>query len=195
MAKKEFLSKILLIGDGAVGKTCFLNRYIDDKFIESHLMTVGIDFKLKNIQLDDGKSCKAQIWDTAGQEKFHAITRNYFKNAHGIILIYSVIDIASFQNVKNWIKQIKKEASEKVCIILVGNKIDKQEERLVSTEEGEKIADEYGLKYFECSAKTGENIEQAFKEVAKKILENFSNVEEKETTKLKNKKNQKKGCC
>jgi Ras-related protein Rab-8A len=195
MAKKEFLSKILVIGDGAVGKSCIIRRYVDNEFENAHLQTVGLDFKLKNIQLDDGNSLKAQIWDTAGQERFHSITRNYFKNAHGIILIYDVTLIESFHNVKNWIKQIKKEASDKVSIILVGNKIDMENERVVSNEEGEKIADEYGLKFFECSAKTGVNIEQIFKEVAKKILENFSNVEEKDTTKLKNKKNQKKGCC
>ena len=195
MAKKEFLSKILVIGDGAVGKSCIIRRYVDNEFESTHLQTVGLDFKLKNIQLDDGNSLKAQIWDTAGQERFHSITRNYFKNAHGIILIYDVTLIESFHNVKNWIKQIKKEASDKVSIILVGNKIDMENERVVSNEEGEKIADEYGLKFFECSAKTGVNIEQIFKEVAKKILENFSNVEEKDTTKLKNKKNQKKGCC
>jgi len=195
MAKKEFLSKILVIGDGAVGKSCIIRRYVDNEFESTHLQTVGLDFKLKNIQLDDGNSLKAQIWDTAGQERFHSITRNYFKNAHGIILIYDVTLIESFHNVKNWIKQIKKEASDKVSIILVGNKIDMENKRAVSNEEGEKIADENGLKFFECSAKTGENIEQIFKEVAKKILENFSNVEEKDTTKLKNKKNQKKGCC
>ena len=195
MAKKEFLSKILVIGDGAVGKSCIIRRYVDNEFESTHLQTVGLDFKLKNIQLDDGNSLKAQIWDTAGQERFHSITRNYFKNAHGIILIYDVTLIESFHNVKNWIKQIKKEASDKVSIILVGNKIDMENERVVSNEEGEKIADEYGLKFFECSAKTGVNIEQIFKEVAKKILENFSNVEEKDTTKLKNKKGQKKGCC
>ena len=195
MAKKEFLSKILVIGDGAVGKSCIIRRYVDNEFENTHLQTVGLDFKLKNIQLDDGNSLKAQIWDTAGQERFHSITRNYFKNAHGIILIYDVTLIESFHNVKNWIKQIKKEASDKVSIILVGNKIDMENKRAVSNEEGEKIADENGLKFFECSAKTGENIEQIFKEVAKKILENFSNVEEKDTTKLKNKKNQKKGCC
>ena len=195
MAKKEFLSKILVIGDGSVGKSCIIRRYVDNEFESTHLQTVGLDFKLKNIQLDDGNSLKAQIWDTAGQERFHSITRNYFKNAHGIILIYDVTLIESFHNVKNWIKQIKKEASDKVSIILVGNKIDMENKRAVSNEEGEKIADENGLKFFECSAKTGENIEQIFKEVAKKILENFSNVEEKDTTKLKNKKNQKKGCC
>ena len=90
MSKKEFLYKILLLGDTQVGKSSFLMRYIDNTFQESYLSTVGLDFKVKNVQLDDGNTYRVQIWDTAGQDRFHAITRNYFKNAHGIILIYDV---------------------------------------------------------------------------------------------------------
>jgi len=195
MSKKEFLYKILLLGDTQVGKSSFLMRYIDNTFQESYLSTVGLDFKVKNVQLDDGKTYRVQIWDTAGQDRFHAITRNYFKNAHGIILIYDVTLIESFQNVKNWIKQIKEEVTDKVSIILVGNKIDMENQRVVSKEEGEKMAASYGLKFFECSAKTGENVEEIFKDIVTKTVENFSKVDEKEATKLKNKKGQKKGCC
>ena len=195
MSKKEFLYKILLLGDTQVGKPSFFMRYIDNTFQESYLSTVGLDFKVKNVQLDDGKTYRVQIWDTAGQDRFHAITRNYFKNAHGIILIYDVTLIESFQNVKNWIKQIKEEVTDKVSIILVGNKIDMENQRVVSKEEGEKMAASYGLKFFECSAKTGENVEEIFKDIVTKTVENFSKVDEKEATKLKNKKGQKKGCC
>ena len=195
MSKKEFLYKILLLGDTQVGKSSFLMRYIDNTFQESYLSTVGLDFKVKNVQLDDGKTYRVQIWDTAGQDRFHAITRNYFKNAHGIILIYDVTLIESFHNVKNWIKQIKEEVTDKVSIILVGNKIDMENQRVVSKEEGEKMAASYGLKFFECSAKTGENVEEIFKDIVTKTVENFSKVDEKEATKLKNKKGQKKGCC
>ena len=195
MSKKEFLYKILLLGDTQVGKSSFLMRYIDNTFQESYLSTVGLDFKVKNVQLDDGKTYRVQIWDTAGQDRFHAITRNYFKNAHGIILIYDVTLIESFQNVKNWIKQIKEEVTDKVSIILVGNKIDMENQRVVSKEEGEKMAASCGLKFFECSAKTGENVEEIFKDIVTKTVENFSKVDEKEATKLKNKKGQKKGCC
>ena len=180
MSKKEFLYKILLLGDTQVGKSSFLMRYIDNTFQESYLSTVGLDFKVKNVQLDDGNTYRVQIWDTAGQDRFHAITRNYFKNAHGIILIYDVTLIESFHNVKNWIKQIKEEVTDKVSIILAGNKIDMEEKRKVSKEEGEKMAADYGLKFYECSAKT---------------VENFSKIDEKEATKLKNKKGKKKGCC
>ena len=195
MSKKEFLYKILLLGDTQVGKSSFLMRYIDNTFQESYLSTVGLDFKVKNVQLDDGNTYRVQIWDTAGQDRFHAITRNYFKNAHGIILIYDVTLIESFHNVKNWIKQIKEEVTDKVSIILAGNKIDMEEKRKVSKEEGEKMAADYGLKFYECSAKTGENVEEAFKDIVTKTVENFSKIDEKEATKLKNKKGQKKGCC
>ncbi len=195
MSKKEFLYKILLLGDTQVGKSSFLMRYIDNTFQESYLSTVGLDFKVKNVQLDDGNTYRVQIWDTAGQDRFHAITRNYFKNAHGIILIYDVTLIESFHNVKNWIKQIKEEVTDKVSIILAGNKIDMEEKRKVSKEEGEKMAADYGLKFYECSAKTGENVEEAFKDIVTKTVENFSKIDEKEATKLKNKKGEKKGCC
>jgi small GTP-binding protein len=195
MSKKEFLYKILLLGDTQVGKSSFLMRYIDNTFQESYLSTVGLDFKVKNVQLDDGNTYRVQIWDTAGQDRFHAITRNYFKNAHGIILIYDVTLIESFHNVKNWIKQIKEEVTDKVSIILAGNKIDMEEKRKVSKEEGEKMAADYGLKFYECSAKTGENVEEAFKDIVTKTVENFSKIDEKEATKLKNKKGKKKGCC
>ena len=195
MSKKEFLYKILLLGDTQVGKSSFLMRYIDNTFQESYLSTVGLDFKVKNVQLDDGNTYRVQIWDTAGQDRFHAITRNYFKNAHGIILIYDVTLIESFHNVKNWIKQIKEEVTDKVSIILAGNKIDMEEKRKVSKEEGEKMAADYGLKFYECSAKTGENVEEAFKDIVTKTVENFSKIDDKEATKLKNKKGKKKGCC
>ena len=195
MAKKEFLYKILLLGDSTVGKSSILMRYVENTFQESYLTTVGLDFKIKSVKINDENTVRVQIWDTAGQDRFRSITRNYFKGAHGIILIYDVTLKDSFYNVRNWLKQIREEVSEKVCIVLVGNKIDKEQDRIISTEEGEKIANEYGLKLFECSAKTGENIEETFLEVIKKTVENFTKVEDKEVTKLKNKKDKKKGCC
>ena len=193
MEKKEFLYKILLLGDSSVGKTCFLMRYTDNTFQEIHMSTIGLDYKLKNVQLDDGKMVKIQIWDTAGQDRFRSITKNYYKGAHGIILIYDITNKKSFENVRTWINQIKEEVSEKVSIILVGNKIDDEEHRVVATEDGEKIAKELGLMFFECSAKTGENIEHAFNELVKKTVENYSKVSKGET--LKNKKGGKKICC
>ena len=193
MEKKEVLYKILLLGDSSVGKTCFLMRYTDNTFQEIHMSTIGLDYKLKNVQLDDGKMVKIQIWDTAGQDRFRSITKNYYKGAHGIILIYDITNKKSFENVRTWINQIKEEVSEKVSIILVGNKIDDEEHRVVATEDGEKIAKELGLMFFECSAKSGVNIDSTFNELVKKTVENYSKVSKGET--LKNKNGGKKICC
>ena len=107
MSKKEFLYKILILGDSSVGKTCFLTRYADNTFQEAHMSTIGIDYKLKNVQTENGKVAKLQIWDTAGQDRFRSITKNYYKGANGIIVIFSVTDKKSFDNVKKWIHQIK----------------------------------------------------------------------------------------
>ena len=169
---KETLYKILVIGDTSVGKTCFIMRYADNIFQESYISTIGMDYKLKNITLENGKLVKLQIWDTAGQEKFHSITKSFYKGANGIILIYSVLDKNSLQNVKNWMDSIKAQVPENVAIILVGNKKDDEERRVVSYEQGEDMAESYKLPFFECSAKTGENLDKAFDSLVKKILEN-----------------------
>ena len=169
---KETLYKILILGDSSVGKTCFLMRYADNIFQETHMSTIGIDYKLKNIYLENDRLVKLQIWDTAGQDRFHSITKTYYKGANGIVLIYSVIDKKTFENVKNWLNNIKNEASDKVVVFLVGNKIDAEDLRQVSYEQGEDMAENYKLQFFECSAKTGENIDDAFDALVKKILEN-----------------------
>ena len=192
--KKEISYKILLLGDSSVGKTCFITRYVNNTFEELHLGTIGLDYKFKNVMLDDGQEVKVQIWDTAGQDRFHSVTKNYYKGAQGIILIYDVTKQDTFDNVEHWIEQIKEEVSEKVCIILVGNKIDLDDERIITYEDGNKIAQKYKLDFYECSAKTGANIENTFKELIKKIVQNYSKIKEK-GTKLKSNNNDKKGCC
>ena len=193
MEKKEFLYKILLLGDTSVGKTCFFMQYIDNTFHEVHISTVGLDNKIKDVELDD-KVYKVQIWDTAGQDRFRSITKNYFKGAHGIVLLYDITDKGTFESVRNWIKQIKEEVDDNVCIILVGNKIDLEDKRQVSKEQGESMAAEYGLMHFECSAKTGENIHESFNELLKKTVENFSKAAENIQLRKIKKKN-KKNCC
>ena len=192
--QKELLYKILLLGDSSVGKTCFLMRYSDNTFQEIHMSTIGLDYKLKNVQLDDGKIVKIQIWDTAGQDRFRSITKNYYKGAHGIILIYDVTSRKTYENIKNWVSQIKEEVSEKVTIILVGNKIDDEKNRKVTTEEGENMAKECGLDFFETSAKSGVNIDSTFNELVKKTVEKYSKIDGK-GDKLNNRKGKKSVCC
>ena len=174
--------KILLLGDSTVGKTCFLLRYCDKRFQEAHLSTIGLDYRLKSMTLKNGKNIKLQIWDTAGQDRFRAITKNYYKGANGIILIYDVTNLQSYENVKNWISQIKEEANPNVLIYLAGNKIDVgEEERVVKTEEGQKIADELNLPFYETSAKNGVNVNEIFEDILEKIDEVYSKIEVSKT--------------
>ena len=193
---KEHSFKILLLGDTSVGKTCFLKRYTEDTFQDAYLSTIGFDFKFKMVTLKNGKQVKVQLWDTAGQERFRTIAKSYYKGAHGIILIYDVSNPKTYDNIKKWLAQIKEEASSKVCIILVANKID-HEERVVTEEEGEKLAKSFNLKIFESSAKENINVTEAFQEVIENISVNYSNIRTG-GTKLQNTKiitKEKKGCC
>ena len=180
----ECVYKVLLLGDSTVGKTCFLLRYCDKTFEDAHLMTVGLDYRLKSMVLKNEKNVKLQIWDTAGQDRFRAITKNYYKGANGIILIYDVTNLQSYENVKNWIAQIKESASQNVIVYLVGNKIDvKEEDRCVKTEDGKKIAEEFNLPFFESSAKLGININEIFEKIVEKIDEVYSKLEPQKATK------------
>ena len=176
--KKEIKYKILVLGDQAVGKTCFLLKYTNDSFNEMNLSTVGVEVYPKEVTLENGKKVLAQIWDTAGQERFRSICKNYYKGAQGIILMFEVINKESFKNVKSWLDLLKNEVSEKVSIILVGNKIDLENKREVSKEEGEEMAKKYGLSYFETSAKTGENIQNCCYFLIKKVDEVYSKENE-----------------
>jgi small GTP-binding protein len=189
--------KVLLLGDSTVGKTCFLKKYTDKTFQDVHMSTIGLDYRVKTMTLKSGKVVKLQIWDTAGQDRFRAITKNYYKGANGIILIYDVTSIQTYENVKNWITQIREESSPNVIIYIAGNKIDLEEERKIKTEEGQKLAEELGLPFFETSAKTGVNINESFEDLVEKIDEVYSKLEDKSGgNKVKvYQAKAKKGCC
>ena len=176
---EDIVYKVLLLGDSSVGKTCFLLRYCDKSFQDAHLSTIGLDYRLKTLTLKNKKSIKLQIWDTAGEDRFRAITKNYYKGANGIILIYDVTNLQTYENVKNWITQIREEANPNVIIYLAGNKIDIPEDsRAVKTSDGQKIADEYQLPFKETSAKDGMNVNEIFQELVEKIDEVFSKIEQ-----------------
>ncbi|CAN0301070.1 unnamed protein product [Ectocarpus sp. 12 AP-2014] len=160
--------KLLMIGDSGVGKTCLLLRYANDSFSQTFITTIGIDFKIKNIDLDS-KRIKLQIWDTAGQERFRTITTSYFRGAQGILLVYDVTDKKSFNSIRNWVAQIQQHADVAVNKILIGNKCDMDEDREVSREEGAQLAAEYGIQFFETSAKNDINVEKGFITIAREV--------------------------
>ncbi|KAJ8122439.1 hypothetical protein O1611_g9839 [Lasiodiplodia mahajangana] len=126
----DYLFKLLLIGDSGVGKSCLLLRFADDTYTESYISTIGVDFKIRTIELD-GKTVKLQIWDTAGQERFRTITSSYYRGAHGICVVYDVTDMDSFNNVKQWLQEIDRYATEGVNKLLVGNKSDMSDKKVV----------------------------------------------------------------
>jgi len=169
----DFLIKLLLIGDSGVGKSCLLLRFSDDSFTPSFITTIGIDFKIRTIELD-GKKIKLQIWDTAGQERFRTITTAYYRGAMGILLVYDVTDEKSFNNIRTWIRNIDQHASEQVNKMLLGNKCDIVEKKTIDTEKGKALAEEYGIKFLETSAKNSINVEEAFITLAKDIMKRLT---------------------
>ena len=191
----EFVFKILLLGDSEVGKSCFLMRYSDNVFVENNITTIGLDYKLKSVKLDSGKTIKVQLWDTAGQDKYRTIAKNYFKGSHGILLLYDVTKQSSFQNIRDWIQDIREEVSQKAIIFLIGNKIDLVDKRKISKEKGIELAEEYKLPFFEASAKSGENVDEVFKALYKKISEVYGDLEKEMGTKLNKRKKNKRKCC
>ncbi|KAK2854356.1 hypothetical protein Q5P01_007017 [Channa striata] len=170
MAKTyDYLLKLLLIGDSGVGKTCLLFRFSEDAFNTTFISTIGIDFKIRTIELD-GKKIKLQIWDTAGQERFRTITTAYYRGAMGIMLVYDITNEKSFDNIRNWIRNIEEHASSDVERMVLGNKCDINDKRQVSKERGEKLAIDYGIKFLETSAKSSINVEEAFYTLARDIM-------------------------
>ncbi|XP_068651849.1 ras-related protein RABD1-like [Aristolochia californica] len=157
----DYLFKLLLIGDSSVGKSCLLLRFADDSYVDSYISTIGVDFKIRTVELD-GKTIKLQIWDTAGQERFRTITSSYYRGAHGIIIVYDVTERESFNNVKQWLSEIDRYASDSVCKLLVGNKCDLVEKKVVDTQTAQAFADELGIPFLETSAKDSINVEETF---------------------------------
>merc|ERR1712224_266608 len=164
----DFLIKLLLIGDSGVGKSCLLLRFSEDSFTTSFITTIGIDFKIKTIELD-GKRIKLQIWDTAGQERFRTITTAYYRGAMGILLVYDVTDENSFQNIRNWVRNIEQHAADNVDKILIGNKCDMKDQKVVDKSRGQELANHYNIRFFETSAKSDINVKDAFYAISKDI--------------------------
>ncbi|KAJ7993227.1 hypothetical protein DPEC_G00270260 [Dallia pectoralis] len=169
----DYMFKLLIIGNSSVGKTSFLFRYADDSFSNSFVSTVGIDFKVKTVYRND-KRVKLQIWDTAGQERYRTITTAYYRGAMGFILMYDITNEESFNAVQDWATQIKTYSWDNAQVIMVGNKCDMDEERVVPPEKGRHLAEQLGFEYYEASAKENINVRQVFERLVDMICVKMS---------------------
>ena len=178
----DYLFKLLLIGNSSVGKSSLLVRFVDDIWEENFVPTIGVDFKLKTLEID-GKKVKLQIWDTAGQERFKNITASYYRGGNGVLVVYDITDRDSFNNLNSWLIEIEKNANKNVFKLLIGNKNDLESERKVTTEEGKEFADSNGMKFIETSAKTADKVYEAFELLTKEIIKNNLNKDKVMTNK------------
>ena len=196
----ELILKLTILGDTGVGKTNFIFQFTEGKFTPMHISTIGFDSKFKIIKLPKSKkNIKLLIYDTAGQERYMALTKNLFHKVQGIILMYDLTNRSTFDNLRQWINLVTQEVKNKT-IILVGNKLDLAEKkRIVSEEEGEKIAKENNILFFEGSACTGENVEKIFETIAEMIYTRLINDKNDNLDKNiglnKNNEPKKKRCC
>ena len=164
----DFLFKYIIIGDAAVGKSNILLKYAHNQFKPEYQLTIGVEFGAKNIVIQN-KIYRIQIWDTAGQENFRSITRAYYKNSVCAVIVYDISNKESFDNVSIWVEDCRSQSPKTISLVLVGNKKDLEDQREVSYEKGEEFAKANGMLFFEVSAKTGQNINELFKESAEDI--------------------------
>jgi len=169
----DFLFKLLIVGESGVGKTCMLLQFADKRFEETFLSTIGVDFKVREIDVE-GKKVKLQIWDSAGQERFRNITSSYYRNCGGIIIVYDITKQDTFVKVTEWIEEVRKYVPSSP-LLLVGNKCDLVDKRQVSKEEAQDLAKRLGLVFLETSAKTAENIDESFCAMAKQLIRDSAN--------------------
>ncbi|XP_027855579.1 ras-related protein Rab-15-like isoform X1 [Xiphophorus couchianus] len=171
MAKQyDVLFRLLLLGDSGVGKTCMLRRFTEGEFDPSHISTIGVDFKMKTIEID-GLKVRIQIWDTAGQERYQTITKQYYRRAQGIVFVYDITNLPSFQHIAKWASDVDEFAPDDVQTVLVGNKADEEFDRQVTKDQGKKLAETYGMEFFETSASTSSNISESFIRVTELVLQ------------------------
>ena len=194
MSKKDIKRKVMrisLLGDSGVGKTCIINKYLFDKFSETHNSSIGIEKNDKRLKMNDGNELKVIIWDTAGQERFRAMSTNTIKGAQGIVLVFDNTKKVTFDNLPNWKKDIK-EVKDNIPIVLFGNKCDLIEKTEVEKDEAEQFAKDNEMEYFETSAKQNINIENGFKSIIDKAYET---AQEEDGLDLKKTQKKKKSRC
>ena len=174
----QYIFKIILIGNSGVGKSCIINRYTREVFEENYKCTIGVDFLMKTIEID-GKTVKLQIWDTAGQEKYRSMSASYYRGANVAFVVFDITNRDSFNSLPSWIEAYYRNGPEtQKNIILIGNKKDLENERVVTQDEAQQFSQTNNMIYFETSAREGENIEYVFKYAAEKLLEFYGNNDE-----------------
>lgn len=169
----DHLFKILIIGDSSVGKTSVLLRFVDDMYSPEFQTTIGVDFKIANLNINN-KVIKLQLWDTAGQDRFRNIVASYYRGAQGIMLMYDITNPASFQSVTRWHEEAQGYLQSSVPKLLIGNKADLANQRAVKLDEAHQLAERLGMDYIETSAKSSQNVKQAFESMSRKILSTVS---------------------
>ena len=193
----EIQMKFLLIGEQAVGKSSLINQYIEGKFEENLLCAAGLDLKKKYIKINE-KSIKLMIYDTAGHERFRTLSKNQISSTKGILIVYDVTEKESFDALNFWMKSFKENANKNAICLIIGNKIDLENKRVIGYDEGKKFAEKYGVKFIETSAKSAVGVNEAFYSVAKEIFDNEIHVNdiiiEGNYKKKKNKDKEKKSC-
>ncbi|XP_076594063.1 ras-related protein Rab-42b [Chaetodon auriga] len=170
----QYQFRIIMLGDSTVGKSSLLKRYTEDLFMESINQTVGVDFYVYFLEVEPGVRVKLQFWDTAGQERFRSVTRSYYRNSVGGLLVFDMTNQASFDHIKEWHTEVcERVQPHKVVFVLVGQKSDRDAhgERVVSREEAEKLAGQLGMPYVEVSAKTGQNVSDAFELLTRRVYQ------------------------
>lgn len=167
----DYLFKILLIGDSGVGKSSLLTRFVDNSFNYAYLSTIGVDFAIKTLTCNN-KKCKFQIWDTAGQERFRSITTSYYRGAKGMIVVYDITNKESFNSISKWISDINNLCNREINIIIVGNKIDCQNDRQVTNTNINDFINNTKYIHMEVSAKTGTGVNLIFKKLAEELIKN-----------------------
>lgn len=170
---EDYLFKIVLIGDSAVGKSNLLARFARDEFYPNSKSTIGVEFQTQKLDIN-GKEVKAQIWDTAGQERFRAVTSAYYRGAVGALLVYDISRRLTFENIGRWLNELQTHSDMNVVTILVGNKSDLKDAREVTTAEGKSLAEAQGLFFIETSALDSSNVTVAFQTVVKEIYDILS---------------------
>ncbi|GBG28366.1 Ras-related protein Rab-5A [Hondaea fermentalgiana] len=194
MSGKTHHSKLVLLGDTAVGKSCLVVRFVRDEFFEFQEPTIGAAFLTQTVTLDDA-TVKFEIWDTAGQERYRSLAPMYYRGASAAVVVYDMTNRESYDGAKSWITELQRRGDPNVILALAGNKVDNEEQRQVPKEEVQEYANENGIVFFETSAKTAQNVRELFVEIANKLPKTEQADEASAFPVTDDVSEEKRGCC